>query len=375
MKHVLPILVVLCVGATRAGALIEFSLGNDPVDDSDWPAGSVTIANLKTRGGHWNGPPLGGGHSTFEYKGTTRELQVAIDVFSKIRWPELRLVVHGGPNRRSFIYPEKNYADAPGPDWTFAVWNPTSYYEVERHTGRRAAARAVAADRVGRIVEPPTMEVYVTPRIDWKQVRIPKNLNVIDTRASANGYPRVDGSVVRGRVYDMVDSKPVAGAEVRLLKHDGKGWSPALTGRSDADGRFEIRQVPADHYGITVASAGHASRTVDWAVVGADTLKEYVVMLAPPARVAGVVKDEAGNAIDGAKVWSESTVAVDGTGYTLEKRIEATTDADGRFEMTGLPAGTVTFSVHAPGSPRVDGTDAHPAPSENIELRATAAKP
>jgi hypothetical protein len=375
MKHVLSVLVVLCVVASRADALIEFSLGNDPVNDADWPAGSVAMANLKTRGGWWNGPPLGGGHSTFEYQGDARAMQEAIDVFAKIKWPELRLIIHGGAHDRSFIFPKEKHKDRPGPDWSFAVWHPGSFYDIGSRTSRRAAARAIAADRAGRTIEPPTMEVYLSGRIDWNQIKLPGNLNVIDERATANGYAPADGSVVRGQAYDMVDSKPVADAEFRLSTYVGQAWTPKFTARTDADGRFEIKNIPPGHYSVTVVSADHASRTVGDAAILGDTLKEYVVMLAPPARVAGVVKDESGKPIAGAKVSSESTVAVDGAGYTLDKRLEATTDENGRFEMTGLPAGTVTFSVHAPGSPRVDGTGKYTAPSENIELRAVTKAP
>jgi hypothetical protein len=368
MKYAIAFLLSLLFVA-NARALITFSLGNDPVQDADWPAGAVAVANLKTRGGHWDGPPLGGGHSHFEYKGTTKDLQEALDAFAKVRWPELRLVIHTGPNLESFIYGKDQDKDAPGPDWTFAVWNPRSFYEVGERSGR-SAARGLAAERAGRTIEPPTMDVYVTPRIDWKQITIPKNLKVTDERATSHGYTAAEGSVCRGDIYDMVDSKPVAGATFTLLKHNGKEWAPVLTARSDADGHFELKNIPPDRYIVSVSSPDHAYRSIGFGAIAADTLKEYVVMLAPPARVSGVVKDESGKPLAGVKVSSEGTIAVDGSGYAMDKRIEATTDADGRFEMTGLPAGTVSFSTHAPGAPRVDTTPYYPAPAENLELRA-----
>src|SRR6185503_13736688 len=87
---------VLLLVATSAQALIMVGKGNDPVNDHNWPAGSLDLANLKTRVGWWEGPPFGGGQWTFLYRGDAAALQAAIDLFGKINTPELTLVVHEG---------------------------------------------------------------------------------------------------------------------------------------------------------------------------------------------------------------------------------------------------------------------------------------
>jgi hypothetical protein len=56
----------------------------------------------------------------------------------------------------------------------------------------------------------------------------------------------------------------------------------------------------------------------------------------------------------------------------LPDRMEVTADAGGRFEMTGLPAGTLHFYTYAKGFAPVDILTKHKAPSDNLELRVTA---
>ena len=54
MRPLLAILLLLMF-VTRADALIMVHEGNDPTEDHNWPAGAVDVANLKTRGGYWEG--------------------------------------------------------------------------------------------------------------------------------------------------------------------------------------------------------------------------------------------------------------------------------------------------------------------------------
>src|SRR5688500_13088747 len=73
----------LLVAAPALG-LIQVGRGNDPVRDHNWPAGSLDVANLKTRVAWMEGPPFGGGQHTFLYRGDTAALQAALDLFGKI---------------------------------------------------------------------------------------------------------------------------------------------------------------------------------------------------------------------------------------------------------------------------------------------------
>src|SRR5947209_19599947 len=90
--------------AIPALALIVVGRGNDPVHDNNWPAGSMEVANLKTRVGWWEGPPFGGGEHTLLYRGDEAAFQAALDAFARIKAPRLDLFVHdGGPAESTFL--------------------------------------------------------------------------------------------------------------------------------------------------------------------------------------------------------------------------------------------------------------------------------
>src|SRR4051812_40304803 len=93
---VLALLILLLI-ASAAPALIMVHKGNDPTQDHNWPAGSLEVANLKTRVGFWEGPPFGGGQYCFEYRGDAAAFQAALDAFAKVKAPKLELYVHEGP--------------------------------------------------------------------------------------------------------------------------------------------------------------------------------------------------------------------------------------------------------------------------------------
>ncbi|HEV8379158.1 MAG TPA: hypothetical protein VGP99_09940, partial [Tepidisphaeraceae bacterium] len=125
MKPLLGILLSLIL-VTSVHALIMVHKGNDPTEDHDWPAGALDVANLKTRAGFWEGPPYGGGRYVFEYQGDNKALQEAIDLFAKIKWPQLRVIVHDGQNK-GFFFNDKDKPEAPGMDWSFTVWTPANF--------------------------------------------------------------------------------------------------------------------------------------------------------------------------------------------------------------------------------------------------------
>ncbi|MDB5290725.1 MAG: hypothetical protein JWL69_1966, partial [Phycisphaerales bacterium] len=117
--------------AGQALALIRVGRGNDPVPDNNWPAGSVELANLKTRVGWWEGPPFGGGQWSFLYRGDAKALQEALDLFAKIRAPRLDVFIHdGGPVENGFLKDEKDPKASTRVDWSFTVWDPRSWNQL-----------------------------------------------------------------------------------------------------------------------------------------------------------------------------------------------------------------------------------------------------
>jgi uncharacterized GH25 family protein len=372
---VLLMVVVIGLLSCAAQALIMVGRGNAPVHDNNWPAGSLELANLKTRVGWWEGPPFGGGEWTFQYRGGAVAFQEALDLFGKIRAPELKLIVHEGRGQSPFLKdPKDPNADA-GYDWSFTVWNPENWNNLYNNPQSTFSADDPSGG-FRRTVAPPQMDVYVADDglgIDWKQVKVPSSVMVKDERATSAGYAAADGSVVRGDVFDMSTSKPIAGAHIAVEKNDGKGkWDQAAQGDANADGHFEIKKAPSGNYRIIASGNGYVSRLVGYASLGDHTLREYTIQLIAPVTVSGQVLDTAGKPIAGANVRADNLIAVDGRGYVLPEMAQATTDAQGRFELANLPRGHLQLFAYDKTHHMLDVLKPYSAPARDLELRMTA---
>ncbi len=153
---------------------------------------------------------------------------------------------------------------------------------------------------------------------------------------------RVQGTVVR-------DGRPVAGAEVRT----GCGCSPS-TRRTDADGRFALDQLePAC---TTIVASSGSDGGFAHVAQGALKVEGLVIALRPGGTVAGDVKDEAGEPVAGARVWV-GTVPPDARPDASScVRVDATTGADGSFQISGVPPDQYwAWSVPPPGFVKPSG--------------------
>ena len=366
--------VVLFATAGTARALIQVGTGNDPVHDSNWPAGALEVANLKTRVGWWEGPPFGGGERQFLYRGDVEAFQQALDLFGKIRAPKLELVIHEGPEENQFL---KETKDA-HVDWAFTVWDPRSFNQLFNNPQSFFESRD-PGDRFRRSIDPPRIDLYVAGEdgkgIDVTRVKVPANVRVSDERATSAGYPPGAGSVVRGDVYDMITSKPIAGVTLALTKFDGKkDWQRVAEAKSDANGHLELKNAPAGSFRITASAGGYVPRTLGYVTLGRNTLKEYEngIYLAPPVKVGGTVSDTDGKPLSGVKVRVDTIIGADGRGYVPPEELETTSDDKGRFELTGVPGGHVQIFASDASHQMLEFLKLLPAPSSDIALRMTA---
>ncbi|MDB5304135.1 MAG: hypothetical protein JWM97_1684 [Phycisphaerales bacterium] len=346
--------------AGRALAMIDFSLGNDPVPDHNWPAGSVDLANLKTRVCVWTGY----GPENFLYQGDAEAMQAALDVFAKIRAPRLDVFVHdGGPSESELLKHAKDPKSSTRVDWSFTVWDPQS--------GNHRRTRGVAADDSNG-VQPPRMDLFVGEKgIDFSAIKMPAGLTVTDERASAAGI--AGGSAVIADFYDMETSKPVGGAQIVLRKSKGGGDPEAIvTGTADEKGHLLLKSVPAGSYDLIASADGYVARFIGYAQFRGDTLRRYTVEFAGPAQIDGTVTDTHGKPIPGANVRADAVLAGNGRGYGLTESKIVTTDADGHFAIAGLPRGYVQLYTQAKTYAPLDVQAVHAVPSQNVALRMTA---
>lgn len=156
---------------------------------------------------------------------------------------------------------------------------------------------------------------------------------------------RIEGTVIDG------EGRPVAGAVIRVTAPD---WAGALTTTSDESGRYRFDQVRSGVRAVLVAMAGQRRIATAYALISlpienvdirqnavnydATSLDYALTPDGPGGEVAGVVRGDAGQAIEGARVTFGSTP------------LSTTTDAAGRFLFGGL-RDSVRAALHvvAPG--------------------------
>lgn len=135
-------------------------------------------------------------------------------------------------------------------------------------------------------------------------------------------------------------------------------WSQLPT--TDAEGRFEFRVRPAT-YTLYFHLTGFAPKKVANVKVP-DTVEPLAVKLDPAAAISGRVVSATGEPMPGFLIH----VSIDGPS------VSATTDSNGAFTLTGLPAQMVTLSVmNAEQTIRTAKNVTAPAENVVIELRPT----
>jgi hypothetical protein len=377
VRHLAAFLAILIVWTSAAQALIISNTGNSPVTEKNsmaarnWPVGATDLANLSGRVGWWEGPPFGGGRMQFEYRGDTADLNLALAKFAAINAPQLVLIVHGGAGACPFLGDsnDKSSKDDLRVDWEFAVWDPASFYQL--YNG------AVTFDsddpEFRQELEPPQMDVYVVPgRIDWSKVKVPTNVTVKDERATANGYKPEDGAVIRGSMYDMLTSKPLAEGQIVLESYDEQKYKTEVSIASDANGRFEAKHIPPGFYRVVARCSGYAPRALDSVGFYGDTLKNFCARLSPTQAVSGTVVDAAGKPLSGVAVRSEEIIGLDGRGYLLPDNVSTVSGSDGRFVLDNMPVGGCRIFAWAKGLFDQTSLKTYEVPGSGVEVRMTA---
>jgi len=161
------------------------------------------------------------------------------------------------------------------------------------------------------------------------------------------------GGIVRGKVLDKETGEPVAKATVRVFgghadpELEMMGGTQAVSGE---DGSFEIKGVPLKAHTVTASHPDYVSNLNPMLLQmrmrpgggggpplfePGRTEAEHVVELAPAAKVTGVVLDPEGNPVAGASVTVEDPMMMMMALFSGGPR-QATTDAEGRFDVGGL---------------------------------------
>lgn len=343
-------------------------MGNAPVHDDHWPAGSVEVANLPARIG-WVGGD--GGWSHFMYVGDSAALQATVDAFARIRAPQSSIVLQSGPHTATLIGDRAAGPQERAVDWEFVVYDSDSWFRWHS----LSMMTMIEGLELGK-PPAPRLNVYLKGQIDWAQIKVPDNITVSDERADANGI--ASGPAVRGDVFDYVSSKPIASAQLKIEKiqlvERKQTFEQIATGQADASGRFQISGFPTGTLRVTVSADGYAPRVVGYyEEFQANTLKKYTSYLSPAESVSGVVTDTNDKPLAKVDVEGLRFVGPDATSYRLpDEMVRAQTDEQGRFVLSGLPRGVATIRARGDGLYQLDSMTPHQIPAKDLALRMIA---
>lgn len=147
-----------------------------------------------------------------------------------------------------------------------------------------------------------------------------------------------------GGVVVSATRQPAAGADVTLqVSGEGASARGPLGGASqsavtDASGRFRFDHLSAGRYSAAAQLSGQASEPQSAVLTGGESKEDLVLVLAGGATLRGVVS--------GLPEAQRAGVQVSANG-PQQYSASARTGADGRFELTGLPAGTTSLRATA----------------------------
>ena len=150
--------------------------------------------------------------------------------------------------------------------------------------------------------------------------------------------------VIGGTVTDSVSGDPIDGAMVIVSSGFG-GSATADTVTTGADGTYEVTELAAGNYTVTISATDYRNFSQRNVAVSADEITvDAALVVLPPAIgvIGGTVTDSvSGDPIDGAMVIVSSGFGGSATADTV------TTGADGTYEVTELAAGNYTVTISA----------------------------
>ena len=163
----------------------------------------------------------------------------------------------------------------------------------------------------------------------------------LEDKDGAVDIPMLSGGVIAGMVASA-QGAPLAGAEVSLQNSgDAGGLRMGMDGQgtlSDGAGRFRFEHLAAGRYKVGATLRSEASPSIDVPLNAGDVREDIRLALDGGATVRGVVKglDE-----------SERSGVMIGAQGSEDYFANTRTKADGSFEFTGVPKGSLTLRATA----------------------------
>jgi len=171
----------------------------------------------------------------------------------------------------------------------------------------------------------------------------------------ANPAPPADAkgtSALRGQIVAADSGTPIRRAQVRI---SGIGLRESRLATTDAQGRFEVRELAAGRYTLTASKGGFVTLQYGQRRPGesgtpielgeAHTLDRLVVALPRGSVISGRITDEFGEPIVNAAVTAWRNAYVGGTRRLVRAGARDTTDDQGQYRLFGLAPGDYLVSA------------------------------
>jgi hypothetical protein len=161
-------------------------------------------------------------------------------------------------------------------------------------------------------------------------------------------------SIMRGQIVAADNGSPIRRAQVRVTSPDAREGRVATT---DAQGRFEIKELPAGRYTITASKAGFVSLAygqrrpsesgTPLELGDGQTIEKITIGLPRGSVLGGRITDEFGEPVANASVTAFRYAFAGGARRMVPggQNSRDTTDDQGHFRLFGLPPGEYYVSA------------------------------
>lgn len=206
-------------------------------------------------------------------------------------------------------------------------------------------ARSLAARVVAPVTNP------ARHRSSW--LRIVSTLALALSCAAISAQTAANGFRIAGRVIDDVTGTPLGRVTVSVLTDEYNQVVASMV--TDAEGNFAFDHVPAGKYPLSAAKRGYRTSFYDEhdsynsaIVTAADQDTAHLVFhLAPGTLLRGLVTDDGGDPVEGARVMLFRKPPSGGAHLEQAGNGNTETDDTGAYEFSNLPPGEYLLAVKA----------------------------
>ena len=168
--------------------------------------------------------------------------------------------------------------------------------------------------------------------------------------ASAQGAQQEGTSVIRGRVFDSDTKRPLNRARVTVSAQGVAGGGKATS--TDADGSYEIKELPEGRYAVAVTRTGYlrltygqrlpSERGKPLPVADNQVVSNIDFLLPRMSLISGRIVDETGEPIPRVRVFAMRTAYFEGRRRLVPVATDTntTTDHTGHYRIVGLMPGS-----------------------------------